>query len=105
MSTDFIEPANRGYTKRLHTDPKAPRGCVCPEEFEHDGKCQNALSGPKNAKCKPCSAGWHFDGACGQKFQLKPFGNPSTQCDRCGWDLADHPLTERERALIWQRRS
>jgi hypothetical protein len=31
----------------------------------------------------------------------------NTQCDRCGWDSSEHPITERQRELVidaqWKR--
>lgn len=88
----------RGYTKALHVDKSAPRGCQCPEDFDHDGKCQNALSERKAYKCAPCSSGWHLDTGC-VKYVPKGFKTLTTQCDRCGWDSADHVLTDEMRAL------
>lgn len=74
------------------------RGCVCPEDFDHDGKCQNSLRGKKEAKCPPCSQGWHHPYPC-DRYVEKGFKIASTQCDRCGWDSAEHPMTEAMRAL------
>ncbi len=103
MSQTRLTPPVRGYRRGEQSGPK---GCICPEELEHDGKCQNGLRDPKAAKCPPCSQGWHFDGPC-KEFKAKGGSGPmySTQCDLCGWDLGEHPLTESQRALIWQRRS
>lgn len=79
----------RGYTRVWHEAPGAIRGCVCPEDFEHDGKCQNALRGKKEAKCQPCSQGWHFDFPC-ERYVTKSMTIHVTQCNRCGWDSAEH---------------
>ena len=94
----------RGYTRRLHETIDSIRGCICPEEFEHDGKCQNALRDKKQMKCQPCSQGWHYPYPC-SGFVSKGYLNLSTQCERCGWDSGDHPLTEERRALLIDSRT
>ena len=91
-------PADHGYSQGMVTDPKL--ACICPEEFEHDGPCKNRVR-PKHAKCPPCSSGWHFDGPCGE--YVRKGGHVavhSTQCDRCGWDSAEHVLPERLRRFM-----
>lgn len=93
-----------GYSKRLHQEAPAGRGCVCTEELEHDGPCQNALREKKWAMCTPCSQGWHWSGAC-DDYQTKGFKSLSFQCDRCGWDSAEHVEPERIRALIIDSRA
>lgn len=89
--------ADRGYTK-ADAAPDRPKGCLCPEEFDHDGKCQNGLRGDKYAKCQPCSADWHHPWPC-QMFKSKGVLTLTTACDTCGWDSAEHPLSEELRAL------
>lgn len=86
----------RGYGTTLHRE--GPKGCICPEEFDHDGKCQNSLESSKHAKCKPCSSGWHFAKSC-NRYVTKDYKTVSTQCDRCGWDSSEHPLTEGMKAI------
>lgn len=89
----------RGYTRAL-TDFAGGKGCVCPEEFEHDGKCPNGLRERDSAKCAPCSSGWHLPYPCNE-FVPKSKGQTifSTQCARCGWDSIEHPLPDDLRAL------
>lgn len=102
----LISPPDRGYQQRLHDDPASVRGCICPEDLEHDGKCQNALRGKKVMKCQPCSQGWHYAYRCAEyKIKDWPGVYLTTQCDRCGWDQGEHALTEAQRKVIWQKRS
>lgn len=90
--------AERGYTKADGAKDR-PRGCLCPEEFDHGGKCQNGLRGDKYAKCQPCSNDWHHPWPCGA-FKSKGYLTLTTACDTCGWDSAEHPLTDEQRAMV-----
>lgn len=89
----------RGYSKRLHADPDATRGCECPEDFDHDGKCQNALREKKAYKCQPCSMGWHLPWSC-SRFVEKDRLTLSTVCRLCGWDSSEHPIPDSQRRLM-----
>lgn len=79
--------ADHGYTTVIHRD--GPRGCICPEEFDHGGKCQNGLRDKKQTKCIPCSQDWHWPWAC-QAYVSKGITVHSTQCATCGWDSGEH---------------
>jgi len=70
-------------------------GCGCREEFEHDGSCQNALREKKSALCQPCSQGWHHPYPCPEYVPKTP-RHLTFQCDRCGWDSAEHAATEEQ---------
>jgi hypothetical protein len=97
--------AERGYGKAMHKDATLDQ-CQCPEEFEHDGKCPNRTRERKAYKCQPCSSGWHHPFSC-QQYVSKGYLTLNTQCDRCGWDSSEHPITERQRELVidaqWKR--
>lgn len=92
-----------GYTKRMHKE-RQYTGCQCPEDFEHDGKCQNALRTKDSFKCAPCSQGWHHPYPC-TEYVPKGFKTLTFQCDRCGWDSAEHVVTEEGRAMVIDSRT
>jgi hypothetical protein len=96
----------RGYTRADHASKELARGCECPEDFDHDGKCQNALRTKNSYKCPPCASGWHHPYPC-EEYESKGLLTLNTQCDHCGWDSAEHPVSERHRALMvdarWKR--
>ena len=81
--------AEHGYTKHLHREAPFGRSCICPEDFEHDGPCQNAIREKKSAKCTPCAHGWHFPYPC-NKYISKGYKTVWTECATCGWDSAEH---------------
>lgn len=45
--------------------------------------------------CQPCSQKWHHPWPC-PEYQTKGYPIYTTQCDRCGWDSSEHPLTEEQ---------
>lgn len=91
-------PADHGYTRIMHADSALAQACICPEDFEHDGRCQNRVRA-KHVKCPPCSHGWHFEGPC-SRYKEKGHLVHSTVCDTCGWDSAEHRLSESQRRFM-----
>jgi hypothetical protein len=96
--------AEHGFSVRWKDAEGAVFGCICPEEFDHDGKCPNPLRTKKEAKCPPCSQDWHHEYPC-KAYLSKGFTIASTQCDTCGFDSAEHQLTDHQRAIMVDARA
>lgn len=58
----------------------------------HDpGTCRNALSEPKNVKCRPCALAWHLPVPC-DRYRPEPVKHLVHTCADCGFDSARHPI-------------